>query len=297
MMRKKDLLFYSEYEEFYSMAGRNEIFHKYCEKVFGRDFSQDGFSDITQIDDIIELVNISQNQVILDIGCGNGKMLKYVHEKTGAITYGFDYSENAIRYANNLVMENKEAFHFETGLIGQIQYKENLFDLITSIDSIYFAEDISAFIKHILNWLKPNGYFVCAYQEGDIKKKSKDKDHSELALIFHEMGIKYEVLDYSKRTYDLLKHKRNVIESMKDEFLLNDLSTWYECAMYQSIDANMSYEKFALDHMMDMMQRKLINIIARKTNANNHGLVIYAVCAIGVHFHGICIVTTMRLQI
>ena len=43
--------------------------------------------------------------------------------------------------------------------------------------------------------------------------------------------------------------------------------------------------------------REHINIITRKTNANNHGLVIYAICANWVYFNGICIVTTMRLQI
>ena len=40
-----------------------------------------------------------------------------------------------------------------------------------------------------------------------------------------------------------------------------------------------------------------INIITRETNANNHGLVIYAISANWVYFKGICIVTTMRLQI
>ena len=34
-MAKQDLLFYNEYEEFYSMVSNNNIFHRYCEKVFG----------------------------------------------------------------------------------------------------------------------------------------------------------------------------------------------------------------------------------------------------------------------
>jgi cyclopropane fatty-acyl-phospholipid synthase-like methyltransferase len=247
-LSKQDLLFYNEYEDFYHMAGKNEIFHQYCERVFGRDFSQDGFSDVTQIDDILELVDLKENQVVLDVGCGNGKMLRYVHEKTRAITYGFDYSENAIASAIHMTKGNMEAYHFTTGLIDQIQYEENMFDLITSIDTIYFAENMGTFIKHIMSWLKPNGYFVCAYQEGDIKPKSKDKDHSELALFLHEMGIQYKAIDYSIRTYELLKQKRKVVESMKEEFLQNELSTWYECAIYQSIDINTSYEKFISDN-------------------------------------------------
>ena len=35
----------------------------------------------------------------------------------------------------------------------------------------------------------------------------------------------------------------------------------------------------------------------KKTNANNDGLVIYAICANWVYFNSICIVTMKRLQI
>ncbi len=240
--------FYNEYEEFYNMAGRNEIFHKYCEKVFGRDLSQDGFSDVTQIDDILKIIDLDDNKAVLDIGCGNGKMLKYIHDIKGAVVYGFDYSENAIECAKEMAREDKEAYHFEVGLIDEIQYSKNMFDLILSIDTIYFAENMSKFVERVYSWLKPEGYFICAYQEGDVKPKSKDKDSSELALILQKLGILYEVLDYSKRTYDLLKHKRNVIESMKDEFLKNNLNCWYECAVFQSIDKDMTYNEFVVDN-------------------------------------------------
>lgn len=40
---------------------------------------------------------------VLDIGCGNGKMIKYLGDKTGVHVYGFDYSDNAI-----MCVENKE---------------------------------------------------------------------------------------------------------------------------------------------------------------------------------------------
>ncbi|WP_428849329.1 class I SAM-dependent methyltransferase [Thermocaproicibacter melissae] len=39
------------------------------------------------------------------MGCGNGKMLKYLQERTGANIHGFDYSEQAIEYAKmNAIM-------------------------------------------------------------------------------------------------------------------------------------------------------------------------------------------------
>ena len=53
---KDDLMFYSAYEDFYSMAARSAAFGEYCREAFGEDFSQDGFSDISQIDRIIKML-------------------------------------------------------------------------------------------------------------------------------------------------------------------------------------------------------------------------------------------------
>ena len=81
---------YDEYQQFYIMSSQNNVFSKYCNRVYGIDFSQDGFNDL------IEKVNINKTDTILDIGCGNGGMCEYIYIKTGAAIYGFDYSEMAI---------------------------------------------------------------------------------------------------------------------------------------------------------------------------------------------------------
>ena len=47
-MRKEELTFYKEYEQFYAMAGKSEAFAEFCREAFGDDFSQDGFSDWRQ---------------------------------------------------------------------------------------------------------------------------------------------------------------------------------------------------------------------------------------------------------
>ena len=91
-MNKKELLFYNEYEEFYEMARKSNAFKLFCQDAFGEDFSQDGFSNVKQIDMILKYIPKKENIHILDIGCGNGKMLGYLQKKTGAYIHGFDYS-------------------------------------------------------------------------------------------------------------------------------------------------------------------------------------------------------------
>ena len=74
-MEKENLLFYDEYEAFYEMAEKSTAFRTFCHDAFGQDFSQDGFSDIAQIDMILPYIPAKEDVYILDIGCGNGKML------------------------------------------------------------------------------------------------------------------------------------------------------------------------------------------------------------------------------
>ena len=52
----KDLLFYNEYENFYEMANKSKAFKEFCKEAYGEDFSQDGFSDINQINRILKYI-------------------------------------------------------------------------------------------------------------------------------------------------------------------------------------------------------------------------------------------------
>ena len=68
-----DKLFYNEYEHFYEMAEHSDAFRYFCKDAFGDDFSQDGFSDIKQIDRIVEHIPTGRESHMLDVGCGNGR--------------------------------------------------------------------------------------------------------------------------------------------------------------------------------------------------------------------------------
>lgn len=238
---KEELLFYHEYQNFYKMAAGSEVFHTYCKKAFGEDFSQDGFSDINQLNKILGMVNLNHNSCILDIGCGNGKMLEYIHYKTGAQIYGFDYSENAIVSA---IQRIGNRGNFQVALIGDIDYPETKFDLITSMDTIYFAPDMSAFVSQIHKWLKPNGSFICGYQEGDIMDKTENSDTTILAKAFKYNKLHYTVFDYTKETYEMLKHKREVIVSMKEDFEKADIKMWYEVVKSQTDSILVPYDDY-----------------------------------------------------
>ena len=162
-MNKKELLFYDAYEAFYAMAKESNAFQSFCKDAFGEDFSQDGFSNKEQIDMILQYIPQNDDVHILDIGCGNGKMLGYLQQETKSCIHGFDYSEEAISTAQALFHENAE---FREGIIGQIEYPEEKFDVIISMDTLYFATDMTAFVAQVRKWLKKDGVFFCWVPRG-----------------------------------------------------------------------------------------------------------------------------------
>ena len=238
---KRDLLFYSAYEDFYTMASESKAFKNFCRDAFGEDFSQDGFSDIEQIDKILQYIPKRDNVHILDIGCGNGKMLGYLQQKTGAFIHGFDYSENAIETAKHLYPVNSE---FRECIIGDMEYPEEQFDVITSMDTMYFAKDMSAFVAQIKRWLKPDGVFFVGYQEGDVMPKTKDAHTTALTEALRKNGMQYDVEDITEQVYALLLKKRAAAEKHKEEFVAEGHLNWYEMLIGQTEYAQMPYEEF-----------------------------------------------------
>lgn len=239
-MDKKDLLFYEAYEQFYIMADKSVVFKDFCNEAFGADFSQDGFSNLEQINMILKYIPQGENIHILDIGCGNGKMLGYLQEKTGAYIHGFDYSEKAIETANKLFPDNSE---FVVGTIDDVDYDEK-FDLIISMDTLYFAKDMSEFISHVKRWLKKDGIFFVGYQEGEIMPKTESANTTVLAKVLDENQLKYQVTDITEQTYNLLKRKREAALLLKKDFEAEGNLEWFNMLIAQTDIATKNFEEF-----------------------------------------------------
>ena len=240
-MNKQELLFYDAYEAFYAMARTSEAFKAFCQEAFGADFSQDGFSDLAQIDMILPHIPRKEDAHVLDIGCGNGKMLGYLQEKTGCYIHGFDYAEEAIRTARAL---HPRLSDFREGVIGEITYPAGHFDVITSMDTMYFAPDMTAFVGQIKHWLQKGGVFFAGYQEGDVVAKTANMHTTQLAQALAANDMYYEVTDITEQTYALLHNKRRAALAQQQAFEAEGNRAWFELLMEQTEYAACSLEAF-----------------------------------------------------
>ena len=170
------------------------------------------------------------------------RCLSICRKKTGAFIHGFDYSEEAIETAKTRYPEKSE---FRQGIIGEIEYPAESFDVITSMDTMYFAQDMTAFVAQVKRWLKPGGVFFAGYQEGDVMPKTECVETTEIAKALTANGMDYEVFDITKQTYDLLRKKREAALAHQAEFEAEGNQRWFDMLMYQTECSCEPFEEFA----------------------------------------------------
>ncbi len=105
-------------------------------------------------------VNIEPDYVILDVGCGGGKTVDRLAQRTplGKV-FGIDYSAEMVTYSRKvnktLITENR--VEIVEGSVEKTGFPDNLFDLVTAIETYYFWPSFSDALREIKRVLKPSG--------------------------------------------------------------------------------------------------------------------------------------------
>ena len=108
---------------------------------------------------MLEWLDPSEGEKILDVACGDGTLSLKIAEK-GCDVYGIDLSEKGINYAKRLAEREKITAKFEVGDAQRLPYRDSYFDkLICSSSLEHFPEDIQA-LKEMNRVLKPNGSLI-----------------------------------------------------------------------------------------------------------------------------------------
>lgn len=126
----------------------------------------------------VSSIKLKENATVLDIGYGNGYLIKKIYKIYQPTIYGIDISEDVKRLAEKRnktgVLEGK--IHLEIGDCCQLSYEDTIFDAVTSINTIYFWEDTLKGLQEIHRTLKQNGRFYnVVYTKEWLQKLSYTK--------------------------------------------------------------------------------------------------------------------------
>ncbi len=107
------------------------------------------------------LLQADENSKILDIGYGNGYLIKQLYKKYHSNIYGIDISEDMKKSAGKRNRKAVEAgkVQLELGDCCHLSYENDFFDAATSINTIYFWEDTKMGLEEICRTLKAGASF------------------------------------------------------------------------------------------------------------------------------------------
>ena len=113
----------------------------------------------TSVDKLLDKITFEKPFTFLDIGCGNGWVVRKIAEKSNCKkAVGIDKSKIMIQKAKTKKITNKEHY-FQTELESWV-YKDK-FDVIFSMESLYYSVPMEHALKNVFRLLKRNGVFYC----------------------------------------------------------------------------------------------------------------------------------------
>lgn len=131
---------------------------------------------------------------ILDVGCGEGSLLKsLMAEHKVATGTGIELSKGALLLAQNSI----EGANFHVCDISESCLREK-FDLVVSADVVEHIVNDEIAIQHMVNMLKPGGHLIIATLQGKMRKFEKKVGHvrnynpGELQRKVEKAGLKVE---------------------------------------------------------------------------------------------------------
>ncbi|QGY42923.1 methyltransferase domain-containing protein [Maribellus comscasis] len=107
--------------------------------------------------------DIPDNYRILDIGCGGGKFLNYLSQRSdGFILWGLDHSKEMIDLSGQLNREDlkKGRLKLLKGSVHKIDIANNSLDLVTAFETIQFWPDIDIALSEVFRILDKEGKFL-----------------------------------------------------------------------------------------------------------------------------------------
>ena len=121
----------------------------------------------------LKLVQVKDGWTMLDVGCGGGFTIRrLLNRSKDAHVYGIDISEESVTKAKKVNAEvlNKQVFVTQ-GSAERLPYNNEIFDLVTAVETVYFWPNLPDCLQEVHRVLKPGGKFSIMVEVVDSDSK------------------------------------------------------------------------------------------------------------------------------
>ncbi len=213
------------YTHYYQVVLASRANALYCERLSGRNLCQHDFTEMADLDRLIQVTGMNERHHALDLGCGNGFITEYLSDQSGARFTGLDLVPEAIRQAQERTRAKRDRLRFQVGDMARLDFPPASFDILVAVDSLYFTE-LGQTVGAMKGVLAPGGQMALFYAHGWVPWEPLDTfprdstlpDRTPLALALQAHGLAYQTWDYTSADYAHAQRKQRIAEELRDAF-------------------------------------------------------------------------------
>jgi len=239
------------YDKFYAAMGQSAVHHEFCEQAYGIDLGQHGFADRDQLELLQHESQMGPADEVLDLGCGDGRIAEYLSDRTGAHVTGVDYIESAVRAARRRTAAKSDRLSFAVADINRLDLPAGAYDIILSIDTIYFSDDYAGTVRAMKAALRPGGRMAFLYSFGrepwvpkeEFRADRLPPNRTPLADALQENRLAFRTWDLTTADYRLALRRKQVLEDLKPRFDAEGLMFIHENRMGDALGVSRAIDE------------------------------------------------------
>jgi len=210
---------------------KSAAYSSFCERVFGRDLCQANLMDMMQMEKLLEVLNLTSKNRVLDLGCGIGKIAEYISDLTHGSVLGIDIAVDAITRAQARTQTKRNWLDFREGDLNDLRLPPASVDTIIAIDTLHFGEDLGKTIGQLKAILAPNGQMGIFSFQYCLENDSPDillPTNTNLAQALKKHNLPFQTWDFTEREKEIWHRVNQIATELRDEFLAEGNLDLYE---------------------------------------------------------------------
>lgn len=189
-------------------------------------------------------IEIMEDDVTLDIGCGSGLNVKRQQEKSpNAKSFGIDYSSTCVKKSKLLNKELVDSGDIEIieADVQKMPFRDNTINVATAFSTVFFWPNVVNCFKEVKRVLKPGGkFYIIQGLNGVYDETLMDEPRNDGCTFFNDEELKNLLLEAGFSSVTAFIRKRD-----KNQKLIktSTIDSYFEELIDEIIDEEIEHEE------------------------------------------------------
>jgi len=221
-MQREPVAAHFSFDDLLARSAASSAFARLCADAYGLDLTQHSLFGVDTAKLLTGLLCLGRSALLVDIGCGLGRITELVSDASGATCIGVDSASKAIACANRRTVQKRARLSFLTADMGRLPFGPGTTDAFLAVDSLYFAADLRGLLGMLASLLRHSGSVYALHMEVIPPSVPAEVNMPESAVplgaVLKESGYSVHEHDITENAHLLCSKHHMLVLQMEESF-------------------------------------------------------------------------------